>query len=165
VDPSTTKVAFRFYGAEPVDPCGLLTLDNHRARESGFTLQRAWSNRAAERGTNPCVPFGAESPYVALIPRQPVVRLPTPDSTASILLDAASDRAVERWNVSVVELGTVEEGRVVDARLDRTEVASGDVATLTLRVIKLHPRQMTVVGVVSRLGTESHLWPIAVSMR
>jgi hypothetical protein len=59
----------------------------------------------------------------------------------------------------------VPSARYVDARLDRSEIARGDVAWLTLRVVRVHPRGMSVVGLISRLGTESHLWPIAVSMR
>lgn len=166
VGSGAADVAFTASGAEPVDPCGLLTLDTHRAWESGFWMQRAWSNRAAERGTDPCVPSVPQRPYVALIPRQPVVRLDSPGATASIVLDAVSDRAVSGWTVSAVDLTGVREGeRYVDARLDRSEVASGDVAVLTLRVVRLHPRQRTVVGLVSKLGPHSHLWPVAVSMR
>jgi hypothetical protein len=166
LDPATTMVAFTAYGTEPVDPCGLLTLDHHRTRAVGFMVQRAWSNRAAERGTDPCVPSEPEQPYVALVPRQPVVRLPSVSATASLLLDAASDRPVTGWTISAVDLtGTEDEDQYVEARLDRSTVAPGDVATLTLRVVRLHPRRMAFVGVLSRLGGETRLWPIAVSMR
>jgi hypothetical protein len=92
--------------------------------------------------------------------------MPRVGDTASIQLDAASDRVVDRWNVSAVELtAEPEEEHYLEAKLDTAEVASGDVATLTLQVRRLHPRQVAVVGIVSHLGTESHLWPIAVSMR
>ena len=159
-------VAFTAFGAEPVDPCRLLNLDRHRAHEGGFRVQRAWSNQAAARGVDPCVPSVPDRPYVALVPRQPVVRLASEGATASIVLDAASDRVVPGWTVSALDLTGAEEGRpYVDARLDRGRVANGDVAVLTLRVVRLHPRQISIVGLVSRLGTHSHVWPVAVSMR
>jgi hypothetical protein len=166
VPSGSSAVAFAASGSEPVDPCGLLNFDRHRARESGFSVQRAWSNRAAEKGTDPCVPSAPDRAYVALIPRQPTVRLATPGATASIVLDAASDRAVPGWTISAVDLTGAQEGRrYVDARLDRLHVASGDIAVLTLRVVALHPRHMSIVGLVSRRGSESYVWPLAVSMR
>jgi hypothetical protein len=162
----TTQVAFAFHGPEPVDPCGLLNRDRHRAMEGGFTVQRAWSNRAAARGGDPCVPGVAERAYVALVPRQPVVRLTSPGAKATVMLDAVADRPVPGWTVEAVDLTAEgESGDYVEARLDRSNVVNGEVAVLTLRVLRVPRRQTTVVGIVSRLGSESHLWPIAVSMR
>jgi hypothetical protein len=166
LDAAPRYVAFRTHGSEPADPCGLLNLDRHRHDEGGFRMQRGWSNRQADRGGDPCAPSVAERPYLALIPRQPVVRLPSEGATASVVVDAAADRVVAGWSVSVIDLtGEQEGGRYVDARLDRERVSSGDTAVLTLRVARLHPRQVTTVGLLSRLGTHTHLWPIAVSMR
>jgi hypothetical protein len=162
----TTQVAFAFHGPEPVDPCGLLNRDRHRAVEGGFTVQRAWSNRAAERGGDPCVPAVAERAYVALVPRQPVVRLTSPGAKATVMLDAVADRPVPAWTVEAADLSAgAEGGDYVEARLDRSNVVNGEVAVLTLRVLRVPRRKTTVVGIVSRLGSESHLWPIAVSMR
>jgi hypothetical protein len=166
LDSAPAFVAFRAYGSEPADPCGLLNLDRHRAEAGAFRVQRAWSNRAAAAGGDPCVPAVPERPYLALVPRQPVVRLASEGATASIVLDAAADRDVPPWTVSAVDLtGEQEGGRYVEARLDRERVAGGDTAILTLRVVRLHPRQGTVVGLVSRAAMHSHLWPLAVSMR
>jgi hypothetical protein len=165
LDPSPSMVAFTAYGAEPVDACGLLNLDRHRHDEGGFRLQRAWSNRAAARGADPCLP-AAERPYVALVPRQPVVRLAEVGATATVVLDAAADRAAEPWTVSAIDL-TARQGQqpFVDARLDKSRVAGGDTALLTLRVERIHPAGRTIVGLVSRQGGQTHVWPLAVSMR
>ena len=73
--PDDTSVAFAASGVEAVDPCGLLTMDDHWTQASGFVVQRAWSNRAAALGQNPCVPARAGRPFVALVPRLPAVRL------------------------------------------------------------------------------------------
>ncbi len=161
-----TTVGFTAFGAEPVDPCSLLNLDRHRAEESGFRVQRGWSNRAAASGTDPCVPPVADRPFLALVPRQPAVRLDSVGATASVMLDAAADRTVPGWAVSAIDLTGERQGeRYVDACLDRAWVASGDVAVLTLRVVRRHPRQQTIVGLVSRLGDEQRLWPLAVNKR
>jgi hypothetical protein len=166
IEPGPAKIAFRLRGAEPVDPCGLLTLDTHRAVESGFTVQRAWSNGAAEKGTDPCAPSAPDRPYVALVPRQPVVRLRRPGETATVVLDAASDRGVSSWNVSAQDLSAPQAGDpYLDVKLDRSEVRSGETVVLTLRVLRPPPREIAVIGLVSRLGAESSLWPLAVSLR
>jgi hypothetical protein len=82
------------------------------------------------------------------------------------MLDAVADRPVPGWTVEAVDLTAEgESGDYVEARLDRSNVVNGEVAVLTLRVLRVPRRQTTVVGIVSRLGSESHLWPIAVSMR
>jgi hypothetical protein len=166
IEPGPAKIAFRLRGAEPVDPCGLLTLDTHRAVDAGFTVQRAWSNGAAEKGTDPCAPSATDRPYVALVPRQPVVRLARPGETATVVLDAASDRVVPSWNVSARNLSAPPDGDAyLEVRLDRSDVRSGDTVVLTLRVLRAPPREIAVIGLVSRLGAESSLWPLAVSLR
>ncbi len=55
--------------------------------------------------------------------------------------------------------------RYVDAQLDKSQVSVGDVVVLTLRVVRLHPRQTSIVGLLSHVGGHAHLWPIAVHMR
>ena len=166
LDPGSNNGGFTAAGTEPADPCGLLSLDRPPSFESGFAVQRAWSDRAARGGHDPCVPAPAQAPYLALMPQTPTVRLASLGATVAIRLDAASDRAVAAWAVSAIDLTGQQEGeRYVEAALDRESVKAGDTAVLTLRLEKLHPQRMAVVGVVSTLGPHSHLWPIAVSMR
>jgi hypothetical protein len=159
-------IAFTAAGAEPVDPCGLLTGDGHRAEEGGFRVQRAWSNRAAAAGANPCVPDDVEGPYVALIPRTPAVRLTAEGATATIVLDAVSDRAAPAWTIEAIDLTGAREGvRYVEAAVSAARVESGDAVVLTLRLVRRHARQMAIVGLVSRVGPRAHVWPLAVSTR
>lgn len=94
------------------------------------------------------------------------MRLSSEGATASILLDAASDRALQGWTVSAIDLTGAQEGRrYVDVRLDKARVLSGDVAVLILRVVRLHPQRISIVGLLSRVGAHTHLWPLAVSMQ
>ncbi len=161
-----SEPAFRASGAEPVDVCTLLNLDRHRTDESGFRLQRAWSNQEAGRGRDPCVPSVPGRPYAALVPRMPAVRLSSEGETSSLRLDAASDGSLSSWSVTAIDLTGEREGqRYVDVHLDKARVANGDVVVLTLRVVRLHPRQMSIVGLLSNVGVHEHLWPLTVSMR
>jgi hypothetical protein len=163
----SATVAFAGLGAEPADPCNLINRDRPRAAVGRFAVQRAWSNRAAAAGTDPCVPARPERPYLALIPRTPIVRLSSPGARTSIVLDGVSDRPVERWTVSVRDLTAEDDGMpYVDARIDRTQVVSGDTITLTLKLLRVSPRrQLSIIGLMSRLDGQQHVWPLAVSMR
>jgi hypothetical protein len=164
--PGSAALGFASSGLEPVDPCGLITMDDHRAFESGFVVQRAWSNREAGLGRNPCVPARADRPYIALVAKTPTVRLANVGDTATIDLEAAADRNVPRWAVSAFDLtGYQQRTSYVEAELDKHTVGAGETARLTLKLMATSPRQVSVVGVVSTLGTQSHLWPVAISMR
>lgn len=141
-------------------------MDGHRTVESGFVVQRAWSNRAASLGREPCVPARAGRPYIALVPRQPAVRVTQEDGSATITLDAAADRPVPAWAVSAFDMtGYQDREQCVEVSLDRTKVAAGQTANLTITVRKRNARRLCVVGIVSTLGVHSHTWPVAVVMR
>jgi hypothetical protein len=152
-------------GIEAVDPCGLITMDNHWIPESGFAVQRAWSNRAASLGHDPCVPARADRPYLALVPRQATVRLAKEGDSATIALDAVSDRAVPPWAVSAFDVsGYQDHTQYVELTLDKSTIAAGQTLNLTVVVRKASGREATV-GLVSTLGVTSHMWPLAIVMR
>jgi uncharacterized protein YfaS (alpha-2-macroglobulin family) len=68
--------------------------------------------------------------------------------------------------VSAVDLtGAQEHTRYVDVALDKTEVAPGETATLTVTRRKAHPKGLSVVGLVSTIDSNSYLWPVAVITR
>jgi hypothetical protein len=165
-DPAGPELAFTTAGVEPVDPCGLITSDTHRAVESGFTVQRAWSNRAAARGHHPCGPGPTDRPYLALIPDRPTVRLPDIGATTTITLTAAADCPVDRWEITALDLtATHDGGHYLETTLDRGTVTPGDTATLTLTVRALHPSRQTVVALLSTRDGQTDLWPLAVIQR
>jgi hypothetical protein len=162
---SFTK-AFTTSGLEPVDPCGLITMDNHWTFDSGFTVQRAWSNRAASVGHDPCVPVRDNKPYVALVPMQPAVRLAKEGESATIALEATADRPVPAWSISAFDLlGYQDHDHYIDAAIDKTTIAAGQTATLTVTLRKKNSKEMAIVGLVSSLGVQSHMWPLAVITR
>jgi hypothetical protein len=163
---SSANLGFTAAGIEPVDPCGVVTMDRHRAVESGFVVQRAWSNRAAASGRDPCIPKAADSPFLALIPEVATVRLAQTGARATLVLHAAADRPAGSWNVAVLDVtGQQTRERYVDVSLDRSMVNAGDSVRLTIVVRKLNPRQLSIVGLVSTLDGRSFVWPVAVVMR
>jgi hypothetical protein len=162
---SSANLGFTAAGVEPVDPCGQLARDGRWTLESGFVVQRAWSNRAASQGRDPCIP-APPGPYLALVPRQPTVRLAQEGASATITLDAASDRPAAVWGAGALDLtGRHDQQRYVELSLERSKVAAGQSVKLTITVRKLHPNELVVVGIVSKLGRRSHTWPLAVVMR
>jgi hypothetical protein len=160
-------VAFAAAGSEPADVCNLLNPERPRIVEHGFVFQRAWSNRGAAAGGDPCVPLVGERAYAALMPRSPVVRLAATGSSETLALDAAADRPGLKWTVSAVDLTGRQEGaRYLDVQLSRTAVENGDTITLTVtRLATERRREIAIVGLVSHLSAHEHLWPLAVSLR
>jgi hypothetical protein len=162
---SSANLGFLAAGLEPVDPCGLITMDSHWIPEAGFVVQQAWSNRAAALGRDPCVPSRPDRPYLALVPRESTVRLNKEGASATIALDARSDRPVPKWAISALDLtGYRDHAEYVDLSLDKSTIESGQSATLTITV-RMLGKSETVVGAVSTLGVTSHMWPIAIVMR
>lgn len=166
IEGTSANAGFTAAGVEPVDPCGLITMDKHRTLASGFVVQRAWSNRQASLGRDPCVPTGGRGAYIALIPRQPVVRLTREGESATITLDSAADQPVGAWRVSAFDLtGRHDREPCVEVSLDRTNIAAGQTANLTITIRKQNARRLCVVGLVSTLGDHSSTWPVAVITR
>ncbi len=161
----SATLGFTAAGVEAGDPCSFLTLGKRQTTEGDFVVQRAWSNPAASSGHDPCVPAPPSRPHLALVPAEPMVRLTEEGASATIGLKAAADQPVAEWTVSAIDLtGSQEDEHYVDVSLDRTSVAPGDTATLTVTVRKRSPKRLSIVGLVSTLDGESSLWPLAVSM-
>ena len=159
----SANVGFTASAVEPVDPCSALDPDGRVPLGDGFAVQRAWSNRAAALGHDPCVPAPSARPYLALVSRQATVRLTRRGERVIITLDARADRHVGAWSVAALDLtGRRESNRYVDASLDRRTIAAGTTARLVVTMRKRHPRGVSVVGIVSTLRGHSHMWPLAI---
>jgi hypothetical protein len=175
-NPDTTKRGFAFVqgsdnlgftaaGIEAMDPCGLIAREKEVV-ESGFVVRRAWSNRAAAQGHDPCVPTPTDRPYLALVPRTPIARLSKEGDSLTISMDAAASDPVEEWAVSAFDLtGAQEREQYVGVTLDKTTVTPGQTATLTITLRKQPPGRLSVVGIVSTMGDHSDTWPVAVIVR
>lgn len=162
--PQALTEAFLTAGVEPVDPCVILLRGRNRATEHGRTMQRAWSNRAAAEGRDPCVPHVGDGPFVALVPEQPVVHLKIPGEHVKMTFEAAASDEVRGWKVSVIDLtGAQDAAHYVDVALDRAYVMPGQRVTLTIVLRERPPGNRSVVGLVSSAGQSEYLWPLVVS--
>jgi hypothetical protein len=162
---SSANLGFTASGIEAMDPCGMIARDKE-VMASGFVVRRAWSNRAAAQGHDPCVPTASDRPYLALVPRLPTASLTKEGDSVTISLDAAASQPAAEWAVSAFDLtGAQEREQYVDVTLDKTTVTAGQTAILTITLRKRHPRRLSVVGIVSTMGDYSYLWPLAVVAR
>lgn len=166
IEQDATGLPFTAAGVEPMDLCGLITRDTNRAMESGFAVQRAWSNRAAALGRDPCGAGWTDSPYATLVPRQPSILLEQVGDRATVVLDAASVGLSGAWSVSVADLsrGTADE-RYFEVRLDRATVAAGETVQLTIELLRKPEAKTGTVGLVSRFADQVRLWPLTVNVR
>ena len=160
---SSANLGFTSAGVEPVDACGLISGDFRQTNESGFIVQRAWSNVAASMGHDPCVPATAHLPFVALVPMQAAVPLVNAGDHALITLVAAADRPVGEWSVSAIDLSASQGGEpCTTVALDRTTIAPGHTASLSITRLVPRTTHVCVVGIVSKLDGRAYLWPLAV---
>jgi hypothetical protein len=161
---SSSTSGFTAAGTEAMDPCGLITKETDVV-EGEYVVRRAWSNRAAAAGHDPCVPAPPEYPYVALLPERQSVRLTNKGDNITIGLTAAADRPVTAWSVEAIDVtGMQQHDRYVDLDLDCRHVSPREACRLRITLRK-PPATRLVVGVVSTLNTRSYLWPIEVLTR
>lgn len=112
------------------------------------------------------MPASADRPYVALVPREPAVRLPDVGDTATITVEAASDRPVEPWQISVVDLAEHHGHEpCIAASFSQSTVDTGDTPRLTLTLVRKDPHDLCLAGLVSTLGDSRHLWPLTIVIR
>jgi hypothetical protein len=156
---------FTFNGVEAVDLCKFVTLDDHRAYVDGWLVQRAWSNENARAGRDPCVPHRANDPYVAVVPREPVVTLNRVARRTLIHLTGIADRAVPAWSVAAFELAALRGTRsCFTFEFDRPDATNGSTLLLTIRLVQPACAASPVL-LVSTLGTRSHAWPVVVEVK
>lgn len=160
---SGVTAGFTAAGLEPADPCGLVATDDTLVAD-GFAVRRAWSNRAARRGHDPCAPTSRRRPFVALVPREPGVRLRRGDAPVAIALTAAADRPVSPWLVRVAGVGSGDAPTCVDAVLDATTVGTGQTVSLTLTRRPDSASGLCVVRLLSTLHGRTSAWPVSVRL-
>lgn len=160
---SSSQLGFTLAGVEPADPCGLLAADESWPREGGFALHRAWSNSAAARGGDPCVPATPKRPFVVLVPQQGTVRLREIGARNQVVLEVAADRLPGEVSLAAVDLtGRQERASYVSVSLTRERAVVGDFVTLTITLRRARPRGAVVVGLAATVDGHTSTWPLAV---
>ena len=134
--------------------------------QSGFEVQRAWSNKSARAGHDPCVVAPAD-PYFNVAPESgaQVIYLAVGESR-TVELDAWSDKPTAPWALTVADLGpNLGAGASLDLKLDKATVGDGDKAHLTVTLTKKPTRSETAYDLISKGGGKTHHWGASVRMK
>jgi hypothetical protein len=159
-----TMEPWSFLGGEVGDLC-----EAESTTESGFTLQRVWSNSTAMRGNvNPCIPAVPGELYFNTAASPDAVQVASPGATLRFTLTGFSSAPTSDWFVTAVPgYGMF----TATGSIDRPTMNNGTTATLTVHVPPSAARgsfgSLTVVSsrmpIVDSLGG-AHVWPVAIAV-
>ncbi len=156
-----------FAGGEVGDVCVDFTgQGSDLYQESGYTVQRSWSNKAAKASHDPCVPaIPGEAYYnVAPNPGSEQIKLTTVGQSKTIVLDAFSDGPLSDWTVSAVDFSKFQGGPgYLSFAFDKTKAHNGSHINLTI-TLKAKPQSgYAQYAIVSKsTGRQTRDWPAVV---
>ena len=121
------------YGDEIADTCEMQPGAFFKEPTLGYTVQRMWSNAAANAGEDPCVP-AIGTPFVEAWPMNDV-QLQLGDTT-TVPIRVASSAPTGTITVTAIDESQAH-GKVqhLALSLDKTTAKNGDVLTLTIKVL------------------------------
>jgi hypothetical protein len=157
-----TDQAWTAFGPEVADACAAVDADV-TALESGFAVQRSWSNASAAAGHDPCVPEPAGEVYFNVAPAQgtETLALAVGESATIGLYPFAEDPSVQ-WQVS----GVAANGSPLAFQLQPATVGPGTVAALTVTLQSKPALGVDqLYGIVSQSGASLHAWPMIVQAK
>jgi hypothetical protein len=132
--------------------------------EAGFTLSRAWSNKAAAAGHDPCAPAASgDSVFFSAAPAKQEIAIAAGES-ASVDVVAFSDAPHDDWQLEALDTASMRgDEPVLDLSLSASSVSNGTKVTLTIKVL----RDPGGTGLVTYLlrstgGNVFHGWPASV---
>jgi hypothetical protein len=151
-------------GGEVGDLC--VTQDNSdEYTESGFSVQRIWSNVAAKGSHDPCVPAPAGDVYFNVAPANEQFTAKV-GATKTIVLTAFSDAPTPNWTISGVDYAQEFEGtQSLQFAFDKTIVNNGTKVNMTITVVAAPPSDFqgaALFSIRSTQGTVKQRWPGAV---
>ncbi len=135
-------------------------------QESGYVVQRSWSNAAAKGSHDPCVPAPSpvKQPYFNVAPNVSDMLVMKVGETKTLQLTAFSDGPTAPFSVDVTEVSQFFGGsNVLDLSLDQPSLQNGQKTTLTV-VLNSDPGQQGFAAftVTSTLAQISHTWSFTV---
>ncbi len=155
-------------GGEVGDRCVDFTgMGQDSYQESGFLVQRSWSNAAAKASHDPCVPAPspAQQPYFNLAPSVSDMLVMKVGQTKTLELTAFSDGPTPPFSIDVTEVSQFFGGsNVLDLSLDQISLQNGQKTTLTITLTS-DPGQggLAAFQVTSTLAQTAHTWSFIVS--
>ena len=133
--------------------------------ESGFTVQRSWSNKAAKASHDPCVPAPAGDIYFNVAPANEQISAKVGD-TKVITLTAFSDAPIDNWALTGRDLAAEFGGTPsLSFAFDKTTVNNGTKIQMSVTVTAAPPAQFggaALYSISSKSGSVSHRWPGAI---
>ncbi len=149
-------------GGEVGDLCVDFAGGNDKIQESGFTVQRSWSNLSAAASHDPCVPIPAGSVYFNAAPRVKKIVLKAQGDTATVDVDAFSDAPTADWQLSAIDFAQFQgQSSALSFAIDNKTVNNGTHAVVTVTATKTPPSQGGF-AIISRQGQTTHFWPVEV---
>jgi hypothetical protein len=133
-------------------------------QESGFTVQRSWSNKAAKLAHNPCVPAPAAEVYAQVAPAS-MTAVVGVGKTVTVDLEAFSEGPTADWTVKAVDFGSAmqQTASTMTLSLDQKTINNGGTARLSITMKSAPAGGAGYVAIVSTVKGVSHLWPIRVT--
>ncbi len=134
--------------------------------ESGYLVQRSWSNAAAKASHDPCVPAPSRvsQAYFNTAASVSDRLFLKAGATKTFELTAFSDHPAPPFSVAVMEVsGLFGSTNILDVRLDQSTLQNGQKATLTVTRHADAGPNSTAFQVTSTLGQVSHAWSFTVS--
>jgi hypothetical protein len=147
-----------FTGGEVADPC-----EEKTTTESGFAVQRVWSNAAAKAGGPPCIPVPPGEVLYDVSPSPNKTQLVAAGASVTFTLTGFSTAAVPPWNLQAwVGQSTFQ------PKLDLSSMKIDNGGTATLKVtVPAHTASMGFADIFVtswRSATDFNDWPLTVSV-
>ena len=154
-------------GGEVGDRCVDFTgMGQDSYMESGFLVQRSWSNAAAKASHDPCVPAPSttKQPYFNVAPSVSDMLVMKVGQTKTFDLTAFSDGPTPAFSVDVTEVSQFFGGsNVLDLSLDQSTLQNGQKTRLTVTLTSDPGKGgFAAFQVTSTLGQIAHTWSYTV---
>jgi hypothetical protein len=134
--------------------------------ESGFTVQKSWSNSAVLAGKDPCVPQGTD-PYFNVAPEAEKLIMKKGDSKV-VELTGFSSGPVSDWDVKAIDFSSLSNPfapKVISLSLDQAKANNGTKLHLTINATgTIDPNSGGAsIVLVSTSGNAVSYWPLIVT--
>jgi hypothetical protein len=154
-----TDPAWQAFGSEAGDVCAMVD-GAFTTEESGFAVQRTWSNASAAAGHDPCVPAPPGQVYFNVAPEQGTSRIALAvGQSATITVYPFADGPTSPWPL----LANDTSGTPLTLTLSSATATPGAPVTLTVLLASKPPFGGDLLyGLVSQSGLATHAWPLLV---
>jgi hypothetical protein len=155
-----TDMVWTAFGPEVADACAAVDV-NLVTVDSGFSVQRSWSNASAAAGHDPCVPVATGEVYFNVAPEEgaETLTLSVGQSATVVVYPFADGPASFSWQLSAVAAS----GSPLAFAVAPDSVTAGTRTTVTVTLQSkpaLGVEQL--FGLVSQSTTDTHVWPMIV---